>query len=168
MTIDDLLEIRRIEQLKYRYMRAVDTQDWALMERCFAPDATAAYNSGLYTANGRGEIVGFLQGVLNSSFNSSHIALHPEITLDGPDRASGIWRMQDIVHFSAANPNAREATFLGGEEMVGAGYYYDDYVRLDGEWLISHISYVRLFEKVSPPDTRPGAHLAIDPKRGVR
>jgi hypothetical protein len=30
MTVEDLLTIHEIRQLKYRYMRCIDTQDWDL------------------------------------------------------------------------------------------------------------------------------------------
>jgi hypothetical protein len=168
MTVEDFLEIREIEQLKYRYMRAVDTHDWDLMGRCFAEDADVWYGEGMYAFKGRENILGFFRSVIIPSFISSHIALHPEITLTGPTTAKGIWRLQDIVHFTAANPEAKESDIKGGEKMEGAAYYYDDYTRIGGEWVIQRTGYVRIFESMSPAGGRPGEHLKVEPKMGVR
>lgn len=168
MTFEEFLEIREIEQLKYRYMRAVDTHDWDLMERCFAEEAETWYGKGTYADKGRDNILRFFRSVITPVFVSSHIALHPEITLTGPDTAKGVWRLQDIVHFTGPNPDSKEANIEGGEEMVGAGYYYDEYIKRDGEWVIKSTGYVRIFEKINAPDKRPGSHLKTEAKLGVR
>ena len=57
MTIEDLLIIHEITQLKYRYMRAVDTQDWDLMATVFAKNARTWYDSGTLSATGRENII---------------------------------------------------------------------------------------------------------------
>lgn len=168
MTIDDLLNIREIEQLKYRYTRALDTHDWDLMAQCFDEQAEGWYSDGTYTMSGRENILAFLRGVVTDMLFGSHIALHPEITLHGPDTASGIWRLQDIVHFTGANPNAQEGDIRGGEKLEGAAYYYDDYVKRDGKWLIAKTGYVRIFETLSPKSDRPDEHLKVSSKIGVR
>ncbi|UZW57239.1 nuclear transport factor 2 family protein [Sphingobium sp. JS3065] len=167
MTLEDLINVREIEQLKYRYMRAVDTQDWALMAECFTTDADVWYGSGLYTFEGKEAILEFFRSTLTPSFVSSHVALHPEITLGAAGTAKGVWRMQDIVHFAAANPHAKESDFQGGERLEGAGYYYDDYRKDAGEWRVRRSGYVRLFDVVNPGSDRPGEHFKADPQRGM-
>lgn len=37
-TLNDLLDLQQIQQLKFRYMHAIDTQEWDLIEACFARD----------------------------------------------------------------------------------------------------------------------------------
>ena len=59
-------------------------------------------------------------------FHSSHRAHHPEIRLDG-DRAEATWALEDIVIDS-------EWDFL----LIGAAFYEDVYVRVDGRWMIQH------------------------------
>jgi hypothetical protein len=145
MTVDDLLVIHQITQLKYRYMRAVDTQDWDLLRTVFTANARTWYNSGMLAAEGRDEVVALLSGSCRPTIYSSHIALHPEITLTGPATARGVWRFEDIVHFAQSDPDfVVEAK--GGERLIGAGYYYDEYAVEDGDWKIASTGYVRLFQ----------------------
>ena len=40
MTRQDLLDRQEIAELCIRYTFALDTKDWALLERCFAPNPT--------------------------------------------------------------------------------------------------------------------------------
>ena len=37
-------DVREICQLKYRYLRTLDSKDWGGFEECFVPDATGDYN----------------------------------------------------------------------------------------------------------------------------
>jgi hypothetical protein len=145
MTVDDLLVIHQITQLKYRYMRAVDTQDWELLRTVFTANARAWYDNGALAAEGRDGIVAMLSGSLRPTLYSSHTALHPEITLTGPGTAKGVWRFEDIVHFAQSDPEfVVEAQ--DGERLIGAGYYYDEYALEDGDWRIANTGYVRLFQ----------------------
>jgi hypothetical protein len=96
-TVHDLIEFHDISQLKFRYLRAIDTHQWDLLESCFTEDAFAWYSGGGFTHRGRGEIVNFLKDLIPPAFVSSHIALQPELTLTGPDTAEGVWRLQDVV-----------------------------------------------------------------------
>ena len=38
-TVEQLIIFHEIAQVKYRYLRALDTHDWALMRSCFTPNA---------------------------------------------------------------------------------------------------------------------------------
>jgi hypothetical protein len=156
MTPQDLVTIHEITQLKYRYMRSVDTQDWALLATVFTKNARTWYSMGLLTASGRDNIVAMLSGAMKPSIFSSHIALHPEITLLSATTAKGSWRFEDVVHFSEADPDLVISGIQGGERLIGAGYYYDEYEKEDGEWKIASTGYVRLFdatEKVKEPSS---------------
>src|ERR1044072_4734357 len=46
VTPDDLLTLRAIEQLKYRYLRTLDLKDWDAFAEVFEPDATGSYGAG--------------------------------------------------------------------------------------------------------------------------
>jgi CMP-2-keto-3-deoxyoctulosonic acid synthetase len=132
--------------LKYRYMRAVDTQDWDLLATVFTANARTWYSSGTLSASGRENIVAMLSGAMRPSIYSSHIALHPEITLTSATTAKGSWRFEDIVHFSEPDPALVVAGIQGGERLIGAGYYYDEYEKENDQWKIASTGYVRLFE----------------------
>jgi hypothetical protein len=146
MTPDDLVEIERIRQLKYRYVRLLDLKEWDEMAGLFVDDATAWYGGGAHSLTGRDEIMGFLRSTMSStSVLSSHKVHQPEITLTGPDTARGIWALDDVV-------------ILGDASLVvrGASYYDDRYVVGGGEWRIQHTGYRRVFEEIAPrsPKTR--------------
>ena len=52
MTIQELLEIEEIKQLKYAYMRCVDRKLWDEMATLFVPEATCSYSAGHYSHEG--------------------------------------------------------------------------------------------------------------------
>ena len=167
-TLNDLTEFHEISQLKYRYLRGLDTHQWDLLEDCFTEDAFAWYSGGAFTHSGRRQIVDFLRELIPPSFVSSHIVAHPELKLTGPTTAEGIWRLQDIVYFTEANPMFAHGNILGGEQMSGAGYYYEEYRKEDSGWKISSIGYVRIFEVIERQAARAHIDLEVDPNRGVR
>lgn len=167
MTIDELLESEQIKRLKYRYMRALDTHDWELMESLFMPDATTWFGNGKYASEGWPAIRDFYQALVNDNFVSSHIAIHPEITLTGPGTATAVWRFEDTVHYLAANPLAKLDGLMGGDEIQGAGYYYDDYIKVGGDWKIKATGYVRIYERIEHRGQRE-LDVGVDKLRGRR
>lgn len=140
MTLDDLVEIRQIEQLKYRYLRYVDTKMWAELEATFTPDATASYGGGAYTFEGREAIMAFLRETMSrTAMLTSHKCHHPEIELTTPTSATGIWALEDRVV---------DTDF--GVTISGAAFYSDEYVKVDDNWLIAHTGYKRVYEEMEP------------------
>jgi hypothetical protein len=98
MTVQDLLEIEAIKQLKYAYMRCVDKKLWDEMTTLFVPEATCSYSAGHYTYEGRDAIVAWLRkGMDKPGFHSTHSVHHPEIRLAGPAEATGVWKLEDYV-----------------------------------------------------------------------
>jgi hypothetical protein len=165
VTLERLLAIEDIKQLKYRYIRAMDWHDWALMATCFADDATAAFASGLYSMEGRGEILEFFRTTITDGLVSSHVVTQPEITFLSDDQATAIWRLQDVVHLAVANPAIKSTEVAGGEELRGAAYYYDEYVRLEEGWKIRYSAYERIFRQVT---SASGTTLTVNPTLGRR
>lgn len=134
----DLDDMEAIQQLKYRYFRALDGKDWDLLSTTLTEDASAAYDSGRYSFEGRDAILTFLRDALGSHrVVSMHHGHHPEITLDGADEARGIWYLEDKVVFLDT-----------GLTIQGAAFYHDDYVRRDGLWKIRSTGYERTFEQI--------------------
>ena len=149
MTPEDLVEIESIKQLKYKYMRCVDQKLWDELPECFTPDATAAYSGGKYSYTGRDAIVEFLRTSMGAdSFHSSHRVHHPEITLTGPDTATGVWALEDTViesHFQVT--------------IRGAAFYTDEYVKQGGRWQFRHTGYRRTYEEMQSRKDVPGLRL---------
>jgi hypothetical protein len=166
-SMNDLLEFHYIQQLKYRYLRALDTHQWDLLSTCFAKAAKVWYAGGAFSHDGRDNVVKFLRELMPDSFISSHIVMHPEIKLTSETTAEGIWRFQDIVHFLEPNPVFALWDIRGGEEMTGAGYYYDNYVKEPDGWKFSSMGYERIFEVIEPRAGRLGLHVTVDPQFGM-
>lgn len=136
--MNELLEIEKIKQLKARYFRALDTNDWALFADTLSEDCVARYSGGEYSFDGRDTIVGFMaEHMSGDKFLSMHNGHHPEIELTSELTADGIWYLEDTVILLEA-----------GTRMYGAGIYADKYVKVNDEWKISETGYERIFECV--------------------
>jgi hypothetical protein len=165
MTVEELLTFHDITQLKYRYMRCIDTQDWELLTTIFTKGARAWYSGGALSTAGRENIIAMLSVSMKPSIYSSHIAVHPEITITSATTAKGIWRFEDIVHFLEADSTLM-APVSGGERLIGAGYYYDEYEKEDGSWKIASIGYVRLFDATEKREERANLKGRFERARG--
>ena len=166
--LEELVEFHEISQLKYRYVRALDTHDWTLMEQCFTEDADAWFAGGKQSTRGRVNILKLLRQLVPPDFVSSHVVTHPELTMTGATTAAGIWRMQDSVYFRGPNPAFAHGNIQGGEAMFGAGYYHEEYRKEAGSWRISSIGYVRIFEVIERGVIGHGVELSVEPSRGMR
>lgn len=146
MKPDDLVEIESIKQLKYRYLRHLDLKEWDEIATCFVESATASYGGGAYSFEGREAIIAFLRRSMDSrAMLTSHKVHHPEIEITAPNRARGVWALEDtVVHTELA------------VTVRGAAFYHDEYVKVGGEWRILHTGYKRVYEELQPrsDDTR--------------
>ncbi|WP_346386174.1 nuclear transport factor 2 family protein [Nocardioides sp.] len=138
-------DITQISQLKYRYLRALDTKEWEEFEACFLPEATGDYN-GL-TFDDRSALVSYMRENLGEGLITMHQAHHPEITVDG-DTATGRWYLHDKVFVEAFR-------FM----LEGAAFYDDRYTRTPDGWRLSHTGYRRTFEATYNMDDLPGFKL---------
>ncbi len=149
MTLDDLVEIHSIKQLKYKYMRCLDQKLWSEMGECFVEDASSSYSGGKYSQQGREAILEFLEGSMgHETFLSSHRVSHPEIELTSATTATGVWALDDVVIDTRY-----------GFTLRGAGFYADSYVKQDGRWRIQSTGYRRTFEEMQSRKDVPGLKL---------
>jgi hypothetical protein len=138
-----LEEIEAIKQLKYRYFRALDCKQWDDLGATLTDDARTAYDSGKYAFQGRDAILGFLRDALGSPrVISLHHGHHPEIELTSDTAAHATWYLEDMVIFRDSNT-----------VLHGAGFYQDEYVKVNGSWKIRATGYERTFERI---ETLPG------------
>lgn len=150
MDAADLATLRELEELKYRYVRALDTKDWDLFASCFTEDATASYGERL-TFDGPDAIVAFMRENLGPTMITVHQVHHPELAVDG-DEATGTWSLMDRVIMT-------EFRFL----LDGASFYRDRYRRgADGVWRIAHTGYERLYEQMISFDDVPSFNLTAN------
>jgi hypothetical protein len=82
---------------------------------------------------------------------SSHRCHHPEIDLTGPDTATGVWALEDVVILTDAQLN-----------IQGAAFYTDRYVKQGDAWLIAHTGYKRTYEELVPRASIKGIRLTAD------
>ena len=132
--------IEAIKQVKYRYFRALDCNEWDLFADTLTEDCSAAYSDGKLCLEGREAIAGFMRdNMFGADFLSMHHGHHPEITLVDEDNATGIWYLEDTIISLARKTR-----------LQGAAIYEDRYRRENGEWRISATGYRRTFEFVEP------------------
>jgi uncharacterized protein (TIGR02246 family) len=128
-----LWHLEQIRQLKARYFRAVDTKDWALLETVFTADAVLEVAGN--RREGRAHILQVMEQRLTPLVTVHHGHM-PELTITGPDTATGVWAMFDLlVDPSGEGPTARRE---------GYGHYHERYLLLDGVWRIEHLRLVRI------------------------
>lgn len=142
-------DVRAIEELKYRYLRLLDTKDWDAFADCFVPEATGDY-AGLVFAD-RAALVDYMQANLPAHVATMHHCHHPEIAVDR-DAATGRWYLHDKVISTEWNL-----------VLEGAAIYDDRYVRTPDGWRIAHTGYVRTFETTYAADAIPGFSLKLRP-----
>jgi len=135
---------QQIMVLKARYMRFVDTKQWPALASLFAEDATFHFPEVRPELFGKAEMLKLIVDSLDDSISIHHGHM-PEIEFHGPDRASGIWAMEDRIIYS---PSARARHGLA--QMYGFGHYHESYILSGENWLITQLTLTRL-HKVEIP-----------------
>ena len=138
MSVQKLLDLRALEQLKYRYCRLLDQKRFDELGELLLVDCTVAYGGGAITLQGRADVTAYLHRAMGDTrMLTSHIVSHPEIDVQG-DEATASWVLHDVVILQDA-----------GLEIRGASYYDDRYVRTEAGWRIAHTGYRRLYEEIA-------------------
>ncbi|MEH6582914.1 MAG: nuclear transport factor 2 family protein [Halioglobus sp.] len=134
--MNELLEVEQIKKLKHRYFRHLDCKQFDAMLALFADDSSTSYDSGSHSFEGKPAIREFFDTSLSDpKILHQHQGHHPEIELTSENTATGIWYMDDTVHILEHNIKVR-----------GNGIYWDEYVKVDGQWKIQHTGYERVWE----------------------
>jgi SnoaL-like protein len=154
-TLDHLLTLEDVRQLKYRYLRSVDQKNWEELADTLTEDAVADYGTPAMgdrlLLEGRDAIVSFMRENLGPQLISVHAAGHPEITVNG-DTAAGTWAFTDLI----IAPEYRIV-------IQGAAFYQDTYVRDGaGTWRISRTGYDRTYEATLSLDDLPKFRLTAN------
>lgn len=134
--MNELMEVEQIKKLKYRYFRHLDCKQFGAMLDLFVDDSTTSYDSGKHSYKGKAAIRAFFDEAMSTPrIVHQHHGHHPEIELTSATTATGIWYMDDTVHVLDHDMRVR-----------GNGIYWDEYVKVDGQWKISHTGYERIWE----------------------
>ena len=158
MTPQDLAAIEAIKQVKYRYLRALDTKHWDDFADTLAEDIKADYGPSLGNElhfTNRDDLVEYMRTSLPANVITEHRVTHPDITVTG-DTATGSWYLQDRVIVADLN-------FM----LIGAAFYRDTYRRTDAGWKIAGTGYDRTYDATMSLEgmnfqVKPGRALATD------
>ncbi|WP_370482010.1 nuclear transport factor 2 family protein [Mycobacterium sp. pUA109] len=134
---DVTADIDAIQQVKYRYLRALDTKHWDDFADTLTEDIAGDYGSSLgeeLRFSNRTDLVEYMRSSLGPAIITEHRVTHPEISVTG-DEASATWYLQDRVIVAEMN-------FM----LIGAAFYRDRYRRTADGWKISATGYDRTYE----------------------
>jgi hypothetical protein len=125
--LQEVEDVREIQELQYRYLDALMATDWDTCADCFAQDALV----DVYLhdpVRGREGIRKWFKEELSLTHagKEGDVCVHPIITVDG-DAAKGDW----ILYMMYFYPRTGQSLFWV------QGQYDNDYVREDGRWKIA-------------------------------
>jgi len=144
-----LEDIEAIKGLKGKYFRCLDSKLWDEMADCFTEDATTNYTDGQYQLQGKDSIMRFLKaGLGRTSFFGFHQGHHPEIEITSDTTAKGVWSS----HYYMIDNDAKKTMQCGA-------FYYDEFVKENGQWKIRSTGYSRIFEENWDRDETRGLNL---------
>lgn len=136
----DLADIEEIRRLKARYFRFLDGKNWdGWRDEVFTADVRMdVMDDPAQIVTGIDAAIALVKGAVQPA-TTVHHGFMPEIELTGPDTATGVWAMQDLVVWPADAP-------LGGKytRLEGAGHYIETYARRPDGWRISSVRLTRL------------------------
>jgi hypothetical protein len=136
-SLQELLHIEAIKQLKSDYFYLMDTKQWAKWKELFTEDfrmeGSAAHEGG------RDAFVEFVREHLESVL-SCHQGYMPVLEIVDDRTARGRWSMYDDLRFPAGHPWSETAT-----RRRGYGHYDEEYRRDEEQWRISSMRLSRLW-----------------------
>lgn len=124
--IEELLAREEIKLLKARRDRAADTKDWDLYLSLHAPDHVSE-NDGFPKWSSAQEMIENVSRLMGDHVITAHHSHTPEITFESPDRAKGIWAMEDMI-FDAQTKKL---------VVHGFGFYHETYEKREEKWLFT-------------------------------
>jgi hypothetical protein len=141
--------IHDIQQVKARFLRAIDTRDPELLRSALAEnvlidfrDAARDPKTGFEVPSpatlepivGREKAVDQICGAFGDMTGVHHTGM-PEIEIIDESNARGVWPMSDRLYLG---PNAAV------EQMIGFGHYHETYTVESGQWKIATLRLSRL------------------------
>jgi hypothetical protein len=121
--IERMVALEEIFRLKGRRDRALDTKDWETYIALHVPEHISE-NEGETPRHGTREnaegVARILEGI-----RTVHHSHTPEITIESPTTARGVWGMEDILVDEVSKRLL----------LHGFGFYHERYEKRDGQWL---------------------------------
>ncbi|MCP5042646.1 MAG: nuclear transport factor 2 family protein [bacterium] len=153
-SVQMLMDMEAIRQLKHAYFRCIDTANFEELAGLFHDDVTVHFIGGNYEwkLQGRDDYLDAVRGAFTSEAIGHHNGHHPEIQMLNDSEATGIWYLADNMWVMNFN-------FF----TTGTAIYWDRYLKVDGRWTIKDTRYRRIYEINRALDERPplcAHHLA--------
>jgi len=144
--LQTLLAKEDIRDVKARYCRFLDTKDWAGFASLFTDDAVmdVREDTGNPPITGIAGIIAQVRFAVDHAA-TSHQVHTPEISLDGPQTARGVWAMQDRVVWQPG-----KSPVPGASSITGYGQYHETYRLEGGIWKIAALRLSRFHVDVHP------------------
>ncbi len=130
-----LRDIEAIKRLKYKYWRCIDMQTYGKMSGCFAEDVVADFGP-TRKFQGSDAIIKFIKEDLGH-IHGVHHGHNAEIDLTSDTTAEGTWA---LYNYSIDKDSDK------GIRLIA--YYFDEYVKVDGEWKIRHTTVAQLLREI--------------------
>ena len=128
LSLQEMSDRIEINDLLTRYAKAIDTQDYELLDTCFLPDADVDYVSSGGIAGKYPEVRAWLEKALAIFSVTIHSLSNSEIELDG-DRATG----RTLV----TNPMCMQQGDEKQTIFTDYAHYEDELVRTADGWRIA-------------------------------
>ena len=151
-SIERLIALEEIKQLRAKYWRTLDTKQWEDWGSVFTDDCWLLFDDGVSTGGGdpkthpklssRKAMVDFVSTLFRQTV-TVHQGHFPEIEFLSDTEATGIWPMEDIFEHADSYTH-------------GHGHYHDTYRKEGGKWLISSVRLTRLRMRVTSVGGIPG------------
>jgi len=139
-TLQDLLDIEAIKQLKSDYFHFMDTKQWDSWRELFTDDFVAQGREPI--RQGRDQFVRFVSEKLDG-VSSCHHGYMPVIEILSKSTARGRWTMDDELRLPAGHPWSAPGT-TGGSRLLGYGFYDEEYRKTGSDWQIAVMKLSRL------------------------
>jgi hypothetical protein len=144
-SLQELLDIEAIKQLKADYFFLMDTKQWERWEELFTADLRVVGPRRIQ--EGRDRFTAFVREHLEEVL-SCHFGFMPVIEIIDEENARGRWSMFDDLRLPAGHPWCEEHS-----RRLGYGYYEEEYRRQEGGWRISFLNLSRLHVWFVPEPT---------------
>ena len=139
MTVDDLLALEEIRNLRYAYCATFDARDIDAFTDLFTGDAVCdvgPYGTWVGREAVRTNHLALMQ-LAGAPFDDLLVATNPVIRLTGPTTAHGRWYLLDLL--TRQKPHTGMETRGGHDNpLFYLAVYEDDYRKVDGVWKIAY------------------------------
>jgi hypothetical protein len=146
--LQEMRDYKEIVELKARFVRMVDSKNWAGYRAVFIDDGHFEFGGGNSVRGGEA-FVAAVRGMIDTG-TSVHRAFLPEITFESATAAKGIWAVNDYIEWTT-DPTGHRHGFQG------FGYEYVTYRKIAGGWKIHdwRVHYVRMdpLPRLALPDS---------------